>query len=60
MSRNSTRKNNHSDIYNDAHAEFVNCIAMTIMTLGVSLVLAFTEWWPVMNEERRKEKAIAA
>ncbi len=55
-----SKKNNHSDAYNDAHAEFVNCIAMTVITLGVSLVLAFTEWWPIMKAERRRERGLAA
>ncbi len=55
-----SKNNNHSDAYLDARSEFVNCIVMTVMTLGVSLVLAFTEWWPIMRAERRKERALAA
>lgn len=52
--------NTHSSAYNDAHAEFVNCLAMTIFTLGISLVLAFTEWWPIMRSELKKERCLAA
>ena len=46
----------HSDAYLDAKKEFINCLCMTIIGLGVPLVLAFTEWLPIMREEKRKER----
>lgn len=36
--------------------EFVNCLWMTPITLGFSLILAFTEWLPKMREEQRREQ----
>ena len=50
----------HSQEYMEAKKEFINCILMTIIGLGVPLVLAFTEWLPIMKEERRKEQLLAA
>ena len=46
----------HSKAYEDAHKEFLNCLAMSLIGLGVPLILAFTEWRPIMREELRKEK----
>ena len=45
--------------YLEAKKEFWNCIIMTPICLGVSLILAFTEWKPIMDAELRKE-ALAA
>lgn len=45
----------HSKEYLDARKEFINCLVMTPICLGVPLVLAFTEWMPIMRRERLKE-----
>ena len=45
----------HSEAYNQARKEFINCLFMTPVGLGVPLVLAFREWLPIMREELRKE-----
>ena len=49
----------HSEAYLAAKKEFVNCLALTIVGLGVPLVLAFREWWPIMKAEKAKEQAAA-
>ena len=46
----------HSKEYETARKEFVNCILMSIFGLGVPLVIAFTEWKPIMRSELAKEK----
>ena len=46
----------HSEKYRQYRKEFINCLVLTPITLGVSLVLAFTEWKPKMAEELRKEQ----
>lgn len=45
----------HSQEYLDARKEFINCIVLSPICLFVPLVLAFTEWYPIMRRERRKE-----
>lgn len=45
----------HSEAYLAAKKEFINCLCMTIIGVGVPLILAFTEWLPIMREEKRKE-----
>ena len=45
----------HSAAYLEARKEFINCLCMSIIGIGVPVVLAFTEWWPVMKAEKRKE-----
>ena len=45
----------HSKVYEEARKEFKNCILMAPFTLGISLVLAFTEWKPIMHTEMQKE-----
>ena len=45
----------HSKAYLEAKKEFVNCIVMSPICLGVSLFLAFTKWYPIMKRERLKE-----
>lgn len=47
----------HSNAYLEAKKEFINCICMTIFGLGIPLVIAFTEWLPIMRAEKRKELA---
>lgn len=46
----------HSEKYLQYKKEFTNCLWMTPITLGVSLILAFTEWLPKMKAEAQKEK----
>lgn len=48
----------HSEAYMEARKEFINCLLMTPIGLGVPLVLAFTEWWPIMKAEKKKESAL--
>ena len=45
----------HSKEYEEARKEFWNCIIMSPICLGVSLILAFTEWLPRMRESQKKE-----
>ena len=47
----------YSEEYRQARKEFVNCLCMGIIGLGVPFVLAFREWWPVMQREKRKALA---
>ena len=47
----------YSEEYEKAKKEFVNCLWMGIIGLGVPFVLAFREWRPIMKRE--KEKALA-
>jgi len=44
-----------TEAYLAAKKEFFNCLVMAPITLGVSLVLAFTEWLPIMRREQSKE-----
>lgn len=46
----------HSEAYRAARKEFINCLCMSLIGLGVPIVLAFTEWWPIMQAEKRKER----
>lgn len=48
----------YSEEYERAKKEFINCLCMGIIGLGVPFVLAFREWLPIMRRE--KEKALAA
>lgn len=45
----------HSKEYCEARKEFINCIIMSPIGLGVPLILAFSEWLPIMRQERLKE-----
>ena len=45
----------HSEAYIKARKEFVNCIVMSPIGFFIPLVLAFTEWRPIMREELAKE-----
>jgi len=45
----------HSEAYNNAYKEFINCIVLSPLGLFIPLVLAFREWKPIMDEELRKE-----
>ena len=50
----------HSKAYLEARKEFINCLCMSLIGLGVPVVLVFREWWPVMQEEKRKERGQGA
>ena len=40
--------------YEQARKEFINCICMSIVGLGVPLWLAFKYWKPIMDAEKAK------
>ena len=44
----------YSAEYEEAKKEFVNCLLMGIVGLGVPFVLAFKEWWPIMKREKQR------
>lgn len=44
----------YSQEYQEAKKEFVNCLLLSPICIGVSIVIAFTEWWPIMKAEKRK------
>lgn len=48
----------YSERYEAAKKDFINCLVFGIVGLGVPFYFAFTEWWPIMKEE--KQKALAA
>lgn len=48
--------NMHSQRYENARREFKNCIIMSPICFFISLILAFREWKPIMDEELEKEK----
>lgn len=41
-----------SEAYKCARREFVNCLCMSIVGLGVPVVIAFKQWWPIMKAEK--------
>jgi len=47
----------YSKKYEEAKKEFVNCLCMGVIGLGVPFILALTEWWPIMQEEKKKARA---
>ena len=47
----------YSREYEKARKEFINCLCFGIIGFGVPFVLAFTEWLPIMREEKRKALA---
>ena len=46
-----------SQAYQEAKKEFINCLLMSVFGLGVPIVIAFREWWPIMKAEKQKEQA---
>ncbi len=48
----------HSEAYIEARKEFINCLLMSIIGLGVPIFIAFSEWYPIMRREKRKEKQL--
>ena len=47
----------YSKEYEEAKKEFVNCLWMGLIGLGVPFFLAFKEWWPIMKREKQKAMA---
>ena len=47
----------YSKEYEEARKEFINCLCMGVVGLGVPFVLAYREWWPIMKAERKKALA---
>lgn len=43
----------YSEAYKQAKKEFINCLCMSIIGIGVPLVLAFTIWLPLMRAEKK-------
>ena len=46
----------YSKEYDAARKEFVNCLWMSVIGVGVPIYNAFHEWLPIMRRE--KEKAL--
>ena len=45
-----------SEAYMEAKKEFINCLCMSIFGIGVPIVIALTEWLPIMRAEKLKEE----
>jgi len=56
MSNSVSKGSRHSEEYVEARKEFINCLVMSPIGLGVPLILAFREWWPIMRKESKKER----
>lgn len=46
----------HSERYEKARKEYINCLTMSIVCLGVPIYNALKIWKPIMKEELEKEK----
>lgn len=44
----------YSEEYERAKKEFVNCLCMCVVGMGVPIYNAFHEWWPIMQHEKQK------
>ena len=44
----------YSKEYERAKKEFVNCMVFGIVGLGVPFVIAYKEWWPIMQREKQR------
>lgn len=44
----------YSKEYEEARKEFINCLWMCVIGMGIPLVLAFKEWLPIMRREKKK------
>jgi len=44
----------YSKEYEKAKKEFINCLCMSVIGLGVPVVLAFRVWRPIMQQEKQK------
>ena len=49
----------YSKEYQEEKKEFINCLCMSIIGVGVPIINAFKIWWPIMRAEKRKEKQAA-
>ena len=49
----------HSEAYEKARKEYINCLCMTLIGLGVPLYNALKIWKPIMDRELKKEKESA-
>ncbi len=47
----------YSEEYEAAKKEFVNCLLMSVIGVGVPIVIAFREWLPIMRREKKKALA---
>ncbi len=47
----------HTQTYIEARKEFINCIVLSPICIFVSLIIAFTEWLPIMHAEKNKVEA---
>lgn len=47
----------HSEAYEKARKEYINCLVMSLIGLGVPIYNALKIWKPIMNEELKKETA---
>lgn len=44
----------YSEEYEAAKKEFINCLWMSVIGVGVPIVIAFREWLPIMRREKKK------
>lgn len=44
----------HTKEYIEARKEFINCIVLSPICIFISLIIAFTEWLPIMRAEKHK------
>ena len=49
----------HSKAYEEAKKEFINCLALSLIGLGVPIYNAFHYWRPIMKAELAKERLAA-
>ena len=47
----------HTQAYIEARKAFINCIVLSPICIFVSLIIAFTEWLPIMHAEKNKVEA---
>lgn len=45
--------------YLEARKEFINCLCMSIFGIGIPIVIALTEWLPIMRAEKAKAQKTA-
>ena len=43
--------------YLEARKEFINCLCMSVFGIGMPIVIAVREWWPIMKAEKNKTEA---
>ena len=47
----------YTQAYIEARKEFINFIVLSPICIFVSLIIAFTEWLPIMHAEKNKVEA---